>query len=76
MTKEAAEGRTAHNNGWNRVNGMTSNHVFDIFDTVPLIPLQPLKCHQPPVIGEGSGVEMDVGMDRERALIFPHSQAH
>jgi hypothetical protein len=42
---EAAEGRTAHNNGWNGANGMASNmetSVFDVFDTVPLISLQPL----------------------------------
>ena len=54
---EPAEGRTAHNNGWNEVNGMQSNHVFDVFDTTPLILLQPLprarppqlRCHKPPV---------------------------
>jgi hypothetical protein len=34
--------RAAHINGWNGANGMDSNHVFDIFDTVLLIPLQPL----------------------------------
>ena len=38
VSVEAAEGRTAHNNGWNSVNGMASNHVFDVFDTIPLIP--------------------------------------
>ena len=55
---KAAEGRMAHNNGWNGVNGMVSKHVFDVFDTVPLIALQPvsrarppqLTCHQPPVV--------------------------
>jgi hypothetical protein len=39
---EAGEGRTAHNNGWNGVNGMASNHgthVLDVFDTIPLQPL-------------------------------------
>ena len=54
---EAAEGRTAHN-GWNGANGMASNHVFNVYDTIPLIPLQPfpqarppqLSCHQPPVL--------------------------
>lgn len=34
---EAAEGRTAHNNGWNGANGMAPNHVLDVFDTIPLI---------------------------------------
>jgi hypothetical protein len=47
---EAAEGRMAHDNGWNGVNG---NHMFDVFDTIPLIPLHyhepQLMCHQPPV---------------------------
>uniref|UniRef100_A0A674F6M0 Transmembrane protein 110, like n=1 Tax=Salmo trutta TaxID=8032 RepID=A0A674F6M0_SALTR len=37
MSEEAAEGRMAHNNGWNGVNG---NHVFS--DTVLFIPFQPL----------------------------------
>ena len=54
---EAAEGRTAHNNGWNGANGNHGNHVSDVFDTIPLIPVQPLpracppplRCHQPPV---------------------------
>jgi hypothetical protein len=41
-TVEAAEGRTAHNNVWNGANGMASHHVFDVFDTIPLILLQPL----------------------------------
>ena len=36
-TVETADGRTAYNNGWNRVNGMASNHVFDVFDTIPAI---------------------------------------
>jgi hypothetical protein len=40
---EAAEGRAAHNNVWNGANGMASNHVFDVFDTIPPIPLQPLQ---------------------------------
>ena len=26
---ETAEGRMAHNKGWNRANGMASNYVFD-----------------------------------------------
>jgi hypothetical protein len=43
---ESAEGRTAHNNGWNRSNGMASNHVF-VFDTIPLIPLKPLPQAHP-----------------------------
>jgi hypothetical protein len=38
---EAAEGRIAHNNVWNGANGM-ANHVFDEFDTSPLIQFQPL----------------------------------
>ena len=45
---EADEGRTAHNNGWNGANGMASNtrkHVFYVFDTIPLIPLQ-IKLNQ------------------------------
>ena len=54
VSVEAVEGRKGHNNGWNGVNGMASNHVFD---TIPPIPLQPLplarppqlRCHQPPV---------------------------
>ena len=48
---DAAEGRMAHNNGWNNANGMASwngNHVFDLFDTIPLIPLQPLPRARPP----------------------------
>ena len=45
---EAAEGRTAHNNVWNGANGMASNHVFDVLDTIPLIPLQPLPQVRPP----------------------------
>ena len=55
---EAADGRMAHNNRWNGANGMASNHVFDEFDTIPQIPLQPLprarppqlRCDQPPVV--------------------------
>jgi hypothetical protein len=39
-------------------NGMASNHVFDVIDTIPPTPLQPLprahppqlRCHQPPVV--------------------------
>jgi hypothetical protein len=41
---------------WHQTPG---NHVFDVFDTIPLIQLQSLplarspqlRCHQPPVIG-------------------------
>ena len=58
LTVEAAEGKTAHTNGWNRANGMALNRVFDLFDTIPPIPLRPLprarppqlRCHQPPVL--------------------------
>jgi hypothetical protein len=40
---------------WHQTSG---NHVFDVFDAIPPIPLQPLpqalppklSCHQPPVI--------------------------
>jgi hypothetical protein len=57
------KGERAHNNNnnsWNRVNGTASNHVFDVLDTVPLTPFQPLvrahppqlRCHQSPVISE------------------------
>uniref|UniRef100_A0A674DER8 Heparan sulfate proteoglycan 2 n=1 Tax=Salmo trutta TaxID=8032 RepID=A0A674DER8_SALTR len=44
VSVEAAEGRTAHNNGWNGAwNGIKhGNHVFDVFDTIPQIPLQAL----------------------------------
>jgi hypothetical protein len=41
-TVEAVEGRTAHDNGWNEVNGMALNYVFNVFDSIPPIPLQPL----------------------------------
>ena len=57
---ESAEGTTAHSNVWNRANGNDTthgNHVFDVFDTIPVIWIQPLprarphqlRCHQPPV---------------------------
>ena len=60
IPQEAAEGRTAHINGWNGLNGMASNtwkYVFDVFDTIPPIPLlsliracsPQLRCHQLPV---------------------------
>ena len=39
---EAAEGRTAHNNGWDGANGMASNHVFDVFHNIPPNPFQSL----------------------------------
>jgi hypothetical protein len=50
---------------------MAGNHVFDVFDTVPLIPLQPLpwahspqiRCHQPPVMtvfSEGREADADL----------------
>ena len=45
ISQEAAEGKTAHNNGWTGVNEWYKthgNHVFDEFDTIPLIPFQPL----------------------------------
>ena len=42
MSVETAEGRTAHNTGWNGANGMASNHAFAVFDTIPPIPLQSL----------------------------------
>lgn len=52
---EAAEGRTTHCYGWNGVNGMASNtwkpcgnYVFDVFDTNPLILLEPLPGACPP----------------------------
>jgi hypothetical protein len=40
---------------WHQTN---RNHVFNVFDNIPLIPLQPLpracppqlRCHQPPVV--------------------------
>jgi hypothetical protein len=49
--QEAAEGRTAHNNGWTE--GMKwhqthGNHVLDVFDTVLPIPLQTLPRARPP----------------------------
>ena len=37
---EAAEGRTAHSNGWNGVNVMLSTNVID---TIPLTPIQPFS---------------------------------
>jgi hypothetical protein len=47
---EAAEGRTAHNNGWNGANGIKKgNHVFDVVDTIPLIPVQLLPPSRPPL---------------------------
>jgi hypothetical protein len=65
---EAAEGRTTHNNCRKGVNGMASNHVFDVFDIVSLILLQPLprtrspqlRCHQPPV------VEIQIGLGKAK----------
>lgn len=44
---EAAEGKMAHNNCWNGADGMASNHVFDVFDTISLIPLQLLPQAHP-----------------------------
>ena len=60
---EAAEGRTAHNNVWNGVNGMAYNNTIGIKhrETTRWIPFQQchsshyqepvpqLRCHQPPV---------------------------
>ena len=54
---DAAEGRTAHNNGLNGQTECQPTHGNHVFDTIPPIPLQPLpracppqlKCHQPPV---------------------------
>jgi hypothetical protein len=39
---------TAHNNGWNRANGMASIPVFDVFETITPIPLQQLTPARPP----------------------------
>ena len=43
---------------WHQTPGNHGNHVFDVFDTIPLILLQSLerdgssqlRCHQPPVV--------------------------
>ncbi|XP_036825604.1 ribose-phosphate pyrophosphokinase 1 isoform X2 [Oncorhynchus mykiss] len=53
---EAADGRTAHNNGQNSIKHLENS--LDLFDTIPPIPLQSLprahppqlRCHQPPVL--------------------------
>ena len=37
-SEEAGEGRTAHNNGWNGVNGM----AIYVFDAISFILFQPL----------------------------------
>jgi hypothetical protein len=51
---EAAEGRTAHNNIWNGVNGMVSKCGFLMVETIPLTPFQPLLWaalpQQPPLV--------------------------
>jgi hypothetical protein len=47
LPQEAAERRTAHDNNWNGVNGVASTHVFYVFDTILLIPLQPLPQARP-----------------------------
>jgi hypothetical protein len=39
VSVEAAEWRTTQNNGWNGANGIASKRM-DVFDTIPLIPLQ------------------------------------
>ena len=59
---EAAEGRTAHYNGWNGGNRMVSNHEFDAIQLIPLQSLPQvhppqLRCHQPPVWCTVCGME-------------------
>jgi hypothetical protein len=57
-TQEAAEGRTAHNNGWNGANGMASNTwkpfvgcvLYHSTNTTPTITMKlssPIKSHPP-----------------------------
>ena len=51
--QEAAEGRTAHNNGWNGVNGMVSNtwkpYVCVRYHSIYSIPAGPPQFKLPPV---------------------------
>ena len=37
VPQEAGERKTAHNNGWDGVNGKVSNSNSDVFDTIPII---------------------------------------
>lgn len=59
---EAAERRTDHNNGWNRAKGMASNHVFE---TIPLIPPQPLpRALSSPITVPPTSCDSGVGEEK------------
>ena len=65
-SQEAAEGRTAHNNGWNGVNGMISTTLkprvcvwYHSMYSVPAYTMSPqIMCNKPPV----NEIQVDVAV--------------